>query len=412
MISIENREGYKETKLGWIPEKWEIVPLGLLFSFKNGINADKSAYGIGTRFINVGEIFNSRRIYFKDIKGKVSVDEKNLVKNTVSYGDILFNRTSEVIEELGLTSVYLSKELVTFGGFVIRGKPINCKLDVNYRVYCFSSNHIRRSIILKGQGVVRSNIGQKDLAKVNIPLPSIPEQKKIARILLTWDEAIDKLGALIDAKKEQKKGLMQRLVKGKVRFKGSKGVWKKMKLGEIFKERKETGFKSLELLSIGSKGVYPQSQSNKKDTSNNNKDKYKRICEGDIGYNTMRMWQGRSAVSSLEGIVSPAYTIVTPIDGHDVNFYGYLFKAPDLIHRFWRYSQGLVGDTLNCKYKSFSKVKVLVPPSIHEQRQIAAILDQISAEIELIEKKREFYELEKKGLMQLLLNGKRRVKFN
>jgi type I restriction enzyme S subunit len=98
------------------------------------------------------------------------------------------------------------------------------------------------------------------------------------------------------------------------------GEWKELHLGEMFTERNETKFFDLPLLSIGQNGVYPQDESVKKDTSNEDKSKYKRICPGDIGYNTMRMWQGRSALSELEGIVSPAYTVVIPKKNTDSTF--------------------------------------------------------------------------------------------
>lgn len=410
MTSAKYKEGYKMTKLGWIPEDWEVEKLGDLFSFRNGINASKDKYGSGTPFINVSEILKSSRITLSDIPGEVNVSDKILENNIVKYGDILFNRTSETPEELGMTAVYLDKTPVTFGGFVIKGAAINDKLNICFRRYVFHSSNIRSSIIRKGQGAVRSNIGQKDLEKILIPLPPLPEQKKIADILSTWDKAITQLNLLIAAKEEQKKGLMQRLLTGRVRLKGFSDEWKEVRLGEVFTERKETGYIDLELLSIGSQGVYPQSQSNKKDNSNSDKSKYKRICPGDIGYNTMRMWQGRSALSHIEGLVSPAYTVVTTDEENNSKFYSYLFKLPRIINLFFRYSQGLVKDTLNCKFPSFSKISVRVPSSLNEQIVISKLLDQFESEILAMDSVREKYSIQKKGLMQQLLTGRIRVK--
>jgi type I restriction enzyme S subunit len=122
------------------------------------------------------------------------------------------------------------------------------------------------------------------------------------------------------------------------------------------------------------------------------------------------MWQGRSAVSNLEGIVSPAYTVVVPKQSIDVVFMGMLFQLPKTIHDFWRYSQGLVGDTLNCKYPSFSLVKVSIPSDKKEQTAIAAILTQADEEIRLLREKERALQAQKKGLMQRLLTGKVRVK--
>ena len=175
-------------------------------------------------------------------------------------------------------------------------------------------------------------------------------------------------------------------------------------------ERNETNRGDLPLLSItGDKGVIYQSESDKRDISNEDKSKYKRICPNDIGYNTMRMWQGRSALSELEGIVSPAYTIVIPKDNVDVRFMAMLIQQPRVVYGFWTHSQGLVSDTLNCKYPDFCQVKVTIP-SKEEQAVIADCFVEIDKEIEIQKQKLSDLQEQKKGLMQVLLTGKRRIK--
>ena len=167
---------------------------------------------------------------------------------------------------------------------------------------------------------------------------------------------------LIEKLKLCKRALMQQLLTVKKRLPGFSGEWKEVKLGDIFDERNEINRDDLPLLSItGDKGVIYQSESDKRDISNDDKSKYKRICPNDIGYNTMRMWQGRSALSNIEGIVSPAYTIVTPHKNVDVRFMAMLIQQPRIIYDFWTHSQGLVSDTLNCKYPDFCQVKVRIP---------------------------------------------------
>ncbi len=123
----------------------------------------------------------------------------------------------------------------------------------------------------------------------------------------------------------------------------------------------------------------------------------------------MRMWQGRSALSDLEGIVSPAYTIVTPKDNIDVRFMTMLIQQPRIVYDFWTHSQGLVSDTLNCKYPDFSQVKVSIP-SKEEQTAIANSFVGLDKEIELANKKLAATQAQKKGLMQVLLTGKKRIK--
>ena len=254
------------------------------------------------------------------------------------------------------------------------------------------------------------NITGKDVADFPIPIPPLPEQRQIAAVLGTWDRAIEQSTQLLKVLRQRHQGLAQRLLTGQMRLPGFEGEWKEVKLGELFNERNQTGYINLPLLSItAEQGVIYRTELDKRDTSNEDKSKYKRICPGDIGYNTMRMWQGRSAISSLEGIVSPAYTIVIPKGNTNIQFMGHLFKLPQMIHRFYRNSQGLVDDTLNCKFPEFSKVVVLVAPTIEEQCAIAQVLDTSLREIRQQEAKLEAVREQKRGLMQNLLTGRVRV---
>jgi type I restriction enzyme, S subunit len=241
-----------------------------------------------------------------------------------------------------------------------------------------------------------------------ILVPTLQEQHKIASALSTWDAAMAAESKLIAALQVRYHALMQRLLTGRLRLRGFEREWKQVRLGEVFQERNDIGRGDLPLLSIGSAGVTYQADSTKKDTSNEDKSKHRRICPGDIGYNTMRMWQGRSALSSLEGIVSPAYTIVTPKARQHAPFYALLFKQPHVVNRFYCHSQGLVDDTLNCKYKDFSLVKVLIP-DYEEQCAIATILSIAENEIGIHRRHLTALQIQKKGLMQMLLTGKKRV---
>jgi len=262
---------------------------------------------------------------------------------------------------------------------------------------------------LTRQGAGRYKLTKDALSKIPIPLPPLPEQRAIAQVLSLMDIAINTNNQLIAQKEMRKLWLMQNLLTGKKRLKGFSGEWKEYHLGDMFSERNERNTNGSTLLSIGQNGVYPQDESIKKDTSNADKSKYKRICKGDIGYNTMRMWQGRSALSELEGIVSPAYTILKPRQNADSLFFSYLFKTPKLINLFWRNSQGLVDDTLNCKYKDFSIIKAILPNKA-EQIAIAQVLQVADKEIQLLKTKTEKLREQKKGMMQVLLTGRKRLK--
>jgi type I restriction enzyme S subunit len=140
---MEVRPGYKQTDVGLIPEDWDVAPLSELFEFRNGVNADKDAYGKGIPFINVLEVITNGRLRASDIPGKVSLTRSAIDSYTVRRGDLVFNRTSETQEEVGLAAVYLDDEPVVFGGFVVRGRPTTARVAATFSGYAFRSPSIR-----------------------------------------------------------------------------------------------------------------------------------------------------------------------------------------------------------------------------------------------------------------------------
>ena len=266
------------------------------------------------------------------------------------------------------------------------------------------------SYVKYNSGSAQPKLNQDTCQKLPVVCGRYSEQEKIADIFSTQDKTIILKERLLAEKQRQKKYLMQQLLTGKKRLPGFEGEWKQDKLGKLFAERSETKCEHLELLAItGTQGVIPRSQLDLKDNSSEDKSKYLRICVGDIGYNTMRMWQGVSAYSNYEGIVSPAYTILKPNSMINAKYFAYLFKMPDVVFMFYRFSQGLVDDTRNLKYENFKKISVTYPADIEEQNAIVAVLEKADQEIELIRQSIEQEKQKKKALMQLLLTGIVRV---
>ncbi len=348
---------------------------------------------------------------------KVSEEiDRAYIRSRVSKGDILITVVGANIGKIAVVPVELDCSNISRS--VARISIDSTKANSEFIRY-FLENRIERLLYVNKVGGAQPVLNLDDLQQFKIPLPPLSEQKAIAQVLSSADAAIHTTEKLIAQKELRKKWLMQQLLTGKKRMPafanaaaGKKrywGEWKELHFGDMFTERNETKFFDLPLLSIGQNGVYPQDESVKKDTSNEDKSKYKRICPGDIGYNTMRMWQGRSALSELEGIVSPAYTVVIPKKNADSIFFSYLFKMPKMTNLFWRNSQGLVDDTLNCKFKDFSIVKVMLPQTKEEQTAIAQVLQAVDKEIILLKAKAEKLREQKKGLMQVLLTGKKRL---
>lgn len=197
-----------------------------------------------------------------------------------------------------------------------------------------------------------------------------------------------------------------------LRFPGFNDEWKKVKIKNIFNERKEKGFKNLELLSVTiNDGVIKTDTLNSRNTSNPDKSKYKRVLPNDIAYNSMRMWQGACGVSSYEGIVSPAYTVLSPKNNINSQFFYYYFKTHFMLYQFTKYSQGLTSDTWNLKYPLISKIKINLP-TYEEQTRIVNFINIIDKKIELLEKKSNLLKEYKHGFIQKLRTGKIKFKKN
>lgn len=404
------KPGYKHTPLGWIPKEWENKTIEDICK-----NLVRGPFGGSLKkefFVHEGyKVYEQKNAIYKNVEtGNYFIDENKyneLKRFSVSVGDFIISCSGSI------GKIFKIPEDAPKGVINQALLKISCneKVIPDFFYYCFEWDSFQKRMIDNSQGGAMQNlVGMDIFRQIAISIPPLPEQTKIAAILSTWDDAIQKTQQLITQLQERNKGLAQQLLTGKKRLKGFKGEWKEIHLHDAFAERNETKHHDLPLLSItGDRGVIPQTEADKRDISNNDKSKYKRICIDDIGYNTMRMWQGRSALSTIEGIVSPAYTILKPKKAHYSSFYEKLFKQEFMINKFYRNSQGLVSDTWNCKYKDFGIIKALVP-GYEEQQAIANVLDKASEELKQQEQYLAALQQQKKGLMQKLLTGEVRVK--
>jgi type I restriction enzyme S subunit len=284
--------------------------------------------------------------------------------------------------------------------------------NLSWLKHVINSRVVRRALVSRATGTSGSmkNVSQEAFLAIPVARPPTVVQREISEVMADCESAWRKLGHLLAAKRRFKGGLMQELLTGKRRFKEFEGeVWTDYHLGDLFSERVQTDRIDLPLLSItGDRGVIPRDELDRRDTSSVDKSAYLRIAPGDIGYNTMRMWQGVSGLSEIEGIVSPAYTICVPSPKIHGPFAAQLFKLAQVIHLFHRYSQGLVKDTLNLKFPQFATVRVKIP-GMGEQRAIAELLHLLDREITQLEQLRDTLDRQRRGVAELLLSGKVRV---
>ena len=206
--------------------EWEEHYLSDYLDFKNGLNPKPERFGKGIKFISVMDILNNAVITNDCIRASVDVSEEELLSFCVENGDILFQRSSETLEDVGRANVYMDNKPAVFGGFVIRGKK-KAEYDPLFFRYLLASPFARKKIIPMGAGAQHFNIGQEGLNKVKLHFALLDEQKKIARLLSLLDERIATQNKIIDKLQSLIKGIAQHWIKNIT----SRSIY--VKLGDI-----------------------------------------------------------------------------------------------------------------------------------------------------------------------------------
>lgn len=396
-------EEYKKAIVGIIPDSWEPKKLKDICEINPPRKKKEPAQ---TTFLGMSDVDDSGHIIAQH---KMDIHQIKSGLTPFERGDILVAKITPCFENGKGAN---TKTLQTETGFgstefhVLRNKK-----DGDFVFYHTISHSFRQKLEREMTGSAGQKRVQVDsLGNYVIPLPGRSERRSIVDILSAQDSIIVLKEKRLAEKQQQKKYIMQQLLTGKKRLSDFTVPWVATSLGNLFSERKETNCEKLQLLAItGTQGVIPRSKLDLKDNSSEDKSKYLKIRIGDIGYNTMRMWQGVSAYSDYEGIVSPAYTILKPVADIDAKYFSYLFKLPETVFLFYRFSQGLVDDTRNLKYENFKKITVRYPSDRREQTAIAKVLSTADREIDLLRQDIDQEKQKKKALMQLLLTGIVRV---
>lgn len=190
----------KDTIVPPIPDNWKIVRLKDLGTLQNGISKGKDYFGLGHPFVSYGNVYNNT-IDLKHIKTLADSSEEDQKQYSVLEGDVFFTRTSETIDEIGISATALNTiPKATFSGFVIRLRPIKRLLYKGYSKYFFQADINRQFLSKEISLVTRASLGQNVLNNLPVILPSRSEQTAIADYLDTQTQAIDKKAHLLEKK--------------------------------------------------------------------------------------------------------------------------------------------------------------------------------------------------------------------
>lgn len=258
-------------------------------------------------------------------------------------------------------------------------------------------------------------INNKHINPYNIQLPPLPEQKAIADLLSTWDEAIEKTERLIRAKEKQLYGLYQHYF---VPESSNNMYWEKVKIGRVLKQRNKKALPSEDrpLFSLTIEdGVTAKTDRYNREAlvKDNGSKKYKVVCPNDIVFNPANLRWGAIARSTVphEVVISPIYEVLSvKNDAVDIDFISHLLTCPRQIGIYATKTEGTLIERMAVKLDAFLLLDIYLPPEREEQQEISNILNAAQQEIDLQKQLADKYKTQKRGLMQKMLTGEWRVK--
>ena len=408
--TIAKMKGYKQTKLGRIPMEWEVRKLGDLGGFLKGKGILKEQLSEkGLPCIRYGEIYTIHDFVIKEFHSFIS---KEVAKESqpIFHNDILFAGSGETLEDIGKAVAYIGKEEAYAGGDVVilrTGK----KNHSEYLSYVLNTDTANRQKRKLGQGHSVVHIYASDLADLIVPVPPLREQQKIARILSTWDKAIEKTEQLIAQKQQLKKGLMQQLLTGKVRFKEFKDKWKKVNLRDVavFENGKahencivdDGRYTVVTSKFISTNGIeYRSSDQN-----------LSPLRKGDITMVMSDVPNGKALAKCFLIHEDDRYTLnqrICSIRPDRINTEFLLYQL-NRNKYFMQFDNGVAQTNLRKDEVLDCPIDL---PTDSEQKRISKLIGAVNTELDELNKMLINLESQKKGLMQKLLTGEVRVRIN
>ncbi|TPM04541.1 restriction endonuclease subunit S [Mesorhizobium sp. B2-3-10] len=394
-----------------VPEGWQVEALGEIATFRNGLNFLKDSGGQEVRVVGIPHFWQRQVMEsFDEIQpipiGHLGKDD------LLQSGDLLFVRSNGNKELIGRCMFFPKvEEPVSFSGFTIRGRMNPARILPEFAAGMMQTRQVKDQIARGGGGTNISNLSQAILSAITIPVPPLPEQKKIAEILSTWDAAIATTRELIANAEAQKSALMQQLLSGKRRLRGfERREWRLTTFGGVCRlsnqkfDPRTAGddVRCIELEHIESgTGALLGSISASHQSSIKNV-----YGPNDVLFGKLRPYLRKYVGPQSSGVCSTEIWVLKPREGIVLRDYLFLLVQSE---GFIQQANKSSGSKMPRSDWNVVKDYVIRLPEIAEQ---AAIVEAVTASAEEgagYSRQRLLLKSEKTALMQQLLTGKRRV---
>lgn len=408
MQKNQNRPGCKNTKAGWIPEGWRVVPLAEIATVERGKFSvrprnDPRYYGGPYPFLQTGDVSGADGVVKSHTQ---SLNEDGLaVSRLFPAGTLLVTIAANIGDVAEVPFAFACPDSLV----AIQSKSGTSRSWLKHLLVTkknfFSSKATQNA---------QANINLGTIRPVAIPLPSLSEQEAIAGVLECWDKAIRMIERKIENKRKVKKGLMQQLLSGQRRLPGFRGKWGNVRLGDIAAPIKTVvGEKVVTPMSLSAGiGFVPQETKFGKDISGAQYQHYTLLTKGCFAYNkgnSKKYPQGCIyLLEEHDEVAVPNVFVCFKLDPSAAvdEYFRQVFLAnmhgPELV-RF--INSGVRNNgLLNLTASNFFQIKLPLPP-LPEQRAIAAVLSAADAEIAVLERKLGALREQKRFLLNNLVTG-------
>ncbi|MEW6002146.1 MAG: restriction endonuclease subunit S [Nitrospirota bacterium] len=417
---MNNKLEFKRTEIGRIPKEWEMVRLREVGELQYGYTCSAVKEDTGIKLLRITDINDDGKVNWKSVP-YCDVNKSNYEKYKLALGDILFARIGATTGK----TAFVGREVKgVFASYLIKFKPLLKELETKFLYYFTQSNPYWIQVHKNKEGQLKKGLNAKVLGTIKLPLPPITEQKKIAEILSTVDQAIEKVDEAIKKTQRLKNGLMQELL--------TKGIghkeFKETEIGRIPKKwevnsvaevgtlqygitktaiKVGTGVKFLRITDITDEGVkwddVPYCELTK-----NELEKYE-LKDGNILFARIGATTGKTCFieKAPKGVFGSYLLRMQPSKDIDTKLLYFFTQSAS----YWNQVNAVKGGQLKggLNTKLLGSIKLPIPP-LFEQQKIAEILSTVDGRLELLRKRKERLERTKKGLMNDLLTGRVRVK--
>ena len=408
-------QGYKATPLGIIPQEWEVKSLHYLGQIYSG----------GTPDTEVEEYWNGNIAW---------CTPSDITKLTTKYIEC----TDVKITDIGLkesSATLLPPQSIVVCTRATIGNAAICKTDIatnqgfkniipnketNSEWLYYVIIYSKPRLVRLGCGSTFLEVSKKDFSRFKIPVPPLAEQRKIAEVLGLWDKAIEKQSQLIEQLTLRKSGLMQQLLTAKRRLPGFSGPWKKVRLGEICERvtRKNTEDNKNVMTISAQRGFVVQTDFFNKSVASETLERYYLVFKDEFCYN--KSYSNGYPMGAIKRLSEADKAVVTSLYicfkvkssmRVSIDYLAYYFDNGGLNKGLTKIANegGRAHGLLNVTPTDFLGLMFGIP-SFEEQTAIAQVLTAADREIELAQQKLELLRQQKRGLMQQLLTGKKRIK--